>query len=233
MEEPTPWYWEPFDLFKDAEPEARAEFFKSTIKQKYLKGDYIVMANDAGRRVFFLDEGIVKIFNLSPSGTQTIFWFCVAGDVFGAGGISGSSFQSVYAQALEPCTANFISRSDFERVLKQYPQLAINMIRMLGARLRLACDSMVDISEHKAESRLARVLLRLAHNYGMRAGGLVEIRVQVSHQELADMIGSSRQTVNALLHEFSDNGWIGLKGRSFSIVSQGDLQEVADMGRSD
>ena len=72
------------------------------------------------------------------------------------------------------------------------------------------------------------MLLRLAHNYGMRAGDRVAIRVQVSHQELADMIGSSRQTVNALLHEFSKSGWIDLKGRTFSIVSKADLQEITE-----
>lgn len=233
MGESTPWYWEPFDLFKDAGADARTAFFKVAVKQKYAKGDHIVMANDAGRRIFFLEEGIVKIFNLSFNGTQTIFWFCVPGDVFGAGGISGSPHQSVYAQAVESSTAHFVSRADFEKVMKEHPQIAINMIRLLGARLRLACDSMVDISVQKAESRLARVLLRLAHNYGMRAGGKVEIRVQVAHQELADMIGSSRQTVNTLLHEFANNGWICLKGRTFSIISQGDLQEITDRVRSE
>ncbi|BBP04755.1 Crp/Fnr family transcriptional regulator [Sulfuriferula plumbiphila] len=233
MDESTPWYWEPFDLFRNAGADASTAFFEFTVKQKYSKGDYIVIANDVGTRIFFLEEGIVKVFNLSPNGTQTIFWFCVPGDVFGAGAISGSYFQSVYAQAVESSTVHFISRANFEKVMKEHPQIAINMIRLLGARLRLACDSMVDVSEQKAESRLARVLLRLAHNYGRRAGGKVEIRVRVSHQELADMIGSSRQTVNALLHEFSDNGWIHLKGRTFSIISQGDLQKIIDMGRTD
>lgn len=232
MNEATPWYWESFDLFKDAGADARTAFFDLTVKRKYARGDYIVMANDAGRRVFFLEEGIVKILNLTPNGVQTIFWFCVPGDVFGAGAISGSPYQSIYAQAVEACKVHFISRIDFERVMKEHPQIAINMIRLLGARLRLACDSMVDVSAHKAEARLARVLLRLAHSYGMGARGQVEIRVKVSNQELADMIGSSRQTVNTLLHEFADSGWISLKGRTFSIVSEGDLQEMTNMTRS-
>ena len=157
----TPWYWEPFEFFRDASSEAKDAFFKASVKLKCAKGDYIVMANDAGRRIFFLEDGIVKIFNLSSDGTQTIFWFCVKGDVFGAGAISGSDYQSVYAQAVESSTVHFITRTDFEKIMKQYPQLAINVIRLLGARLRVACDSMVDISERKVESRLARVLLRL------------------------------------------------------------------------
>lgn len=233
MQHSPPWYWEPFDLFRDAPLEASAGFFELTVRQKYARGDYIFMANDVGRRIFFMKEGVVKIFNLSPNGTQTIFWFCVPGDVFGAGGISGSSFQHVYAQTVEPSIVHFISREDFEKTMKQYPQIAINMVRHMSARLRLACDSMVDMSEQKAEARLARVLLRLAHNYGIQAGDRIELRMRVSHQELADMIGSSRQTVNAFLHEFSANGWIHLQGRAISIISRGDLQEIIDRGRAE
>jgi CRP/FNR family cyclic AMP-dependent transcriptional regulator len=168
----------------------------------------------------------------APSRSST-FWFCLPGDVFGAGGISGTHLQSVYAQAVEESTIRFVSRPDFEQVMKDHPQMAINMVRLMSARLRLACDALVDMSVHKAEARLARVLLRLAHNYGTRTSGAIEIRVRVSHQELADMIGSSRQTVNAYLHEFSNSGWINLKGRAISIVSQADLQDIIDMGCTD
>jgi CRP/FNR family cyclic AMP-dependent transcriptional regulator len=227
----TPWYWETFDLFDDVEPAAAPDFALHTARQRYAKGDYIFMAHDLGRRVFVLREGTVKIFHLSSNGTQTIFWFCVPGDVFGAGGISGAPHQAVYAQTVEPSVVDFISRADFEKMMKKYPQIAINMVRHMSGRLRLACDSMVDISEHKAESRLARVLLRLAHSYGRLVGDQVELRVRVSNQELADMIGTTRQTINALLHEFLDNGWLAMNGRAIVIVSPGDLQRAAEMGR--
>ena len=231
-EKAAPWYWEPFDLFDSSSAEASAAFFSLTAEQRYGKGDYILMANDPGRRIFFLESGIVKIFNLSPSGTQTIFWYCTKGDVFGAGAISGSPLQSVYAQAVEACKVHFITRSDFEAVMKQYPQIAINMVRLMSARLRLACDALVDFSHHTAESRLARVLLRLAHHYGTTvAANHLELGIRISHQELADMIGSTRQTVNTLLHDFSAQGWINLNGRNVVIVSQGDLQERADTER--
>jgi CRP/FNR family transcriptional regulator, cyclic AMP receptor protein len=226
MKDPTPWYWDPFDLFKDAGPEASRAFFAAASKHDYARRDYIFMANDAGQRIFFLETGVVKIFDLSSSGGETIFWYCFPHDVFGAGGISGSLLQSVHAQAVEPSTVYVLSRSDFEDILKQFPQLAINVVRLMGARLRLACDSMVALAEQRTELRLARVLLRLAHNYGMRVEGHVALRMRVSNQELAGMIGSSRQTVNSLLHEFEANGWIRLEGRTLSIVSIGDLQEM-------
>ena len=232
IETTTPWYWEPFDLFENCGAEARTAFFDLTAEQRYVKGDYILMANDPGRRIFFLESGIVKIFNLSSNGTQTIFWYCMKGDVFGAGAISGSPLQSVFAQAVEACRVHFIARNDFEAVMKRYPQIAINMVRLMSARLRLACDALVDFSHHTAESRLARVLLRLAHHYGTTVAlNHLELGIRISNQELADMIGSTRQTVNTLLHDFSGHGWINLNGRNVVIVSQGDLQERADTER--
>lgn len=228
MDNTTPWYWERFNLFAGADDDARLAFFQCSEKKKYGKGNYIFMAGDEGKQIFLLESGIVKIFNLSPAGTQTVFWFCVPGDVFGAGGISGSRFQSVYAQTLEPTVVYFISRANFERVLKQHPQLAINMIRLMGGRLRLACESMVDIAEHKAEVRLARLLLRLALSYGKLSRDGIELTVHISQQELANMIGTSRQTVNEILQEFQQHGWIDFEGRTIFIVSPGDLQELVN-----
>ena len=224
----TPWYWEPFDLFRDAGPEARGAFFDRSIRQTYAKGQNVFMASDAGKRAFFLERGVVKIFNLSEVGTQTIFWYCMPGDVFGAGGITGSAQQSVYAQVTEPSIIHSLSRPDFEGVMTRHPQLAINMVRLMGARLRLACDSLVAVAEQRTEARLARVLLRLAHNYGVPDGDGIVLGMRLSHQELADMIACTRQTVNALLHDFSDAGWIRLDGRTIAIVSSSALQRIGD-----
>ena len=170
----------------------------------------------------------MKIFDLSKNGSQTIFWYCTPGDIFGAGGISGSPSQSVYAQVTQTSEVFSISRSNFEMVLKEYPQIAINMIRLIGARLRLACDSMVDMSESNAAVRLARVLLRLGTNYGYVTKAGIEIRIRISHQEIASMMGSSRQTVNSLLHKFSQDGWISMSGRDLILTSPGDLREMVD-----
>ncbi|MCF8197108.1 MAG: Crp/Fnr family transcriptional regulator [Polynucleobacter sp.] len=224
----VPWYWEPFNLFEGVSDFARDNFFRLTEKRKYAKGEYVFMANDLAKKIYYLNSGVVKIFDLSKNGSQTIFWYCTPGDIFGAGGISGSPSQSVYAQVTQTSEVFSISRSNFEMVLKEYPQIAINMIRLIGARLRLACDSMVDMSESNAAVRLARVLLRLGTNYGYVTKAGIEIRIRISHQEIASMMGSSRQTVNSLLHKFSQDGWISMSGRDLILTSPGDLREMVD-----
>ena len=224
----VPWYWEPFNLFKDASDLARNDFFLITERSKYAKGEYIFMSNDFAKRIYYLNSGIIKIFDLTKNGSQTIFWYCTIGDIFGAGGIAGSPSQAVYAQAIESSEVLSMTRVDFELVLKKHPQICINMLTFIGARLRLACDSIVDISESNTAKRLARVLLRLGSNYGFVTSSGIEIRIRISHQELGNMIGSSRQTVNNLLHKFLLDGWINMSGRDLILTSPGDLWAMVD-----
>lgn len=106
----------------------------------------------------------------SPLGHVSGHTYCVAarrpGDLFGAGGISGSLEQSVYGQAVDRCVVFTMSRAAFEEVLEEHPGIALNVIKLVGARLRLACDAMTDNVTQRVEARLARVLLRLASNWG-------------------------------------------------------------------
>lgn len=230
MASAAPWYWKKVNLFDGADDAARQTFFQHAEKFEYRKNDHIFRADDEGKRVFFLEEGIVKIYHLSPEGEPAIFWFCVPGDLFGAGGISGSLHQSVYGQAVEPSIVYAIPRSSFERVLKAHPQLAINVIRLMGARLRLACDSMTDLVSRKTDIRLARLLLRLAYNWGQPSPRGVELRVAITHQEMANMIGACRQTVNETLHDFCGQRLIVMNGRRITILSPEHLQELVDRG---
>lgn len=224
-----PWYWQKINLFEGTEPGVREAFVKSAEQLQFRRGQHVFRADDLATRVFFLESGMIRIYHLSANGCVIIFWFCSPGDLFGAGGISGSLDQSVYGQAVEPSTVFMIPRSRFEDLLIAHPQLAINVIRLMGGRLRLACDAMVDKVSLCTESRLARLLLRLAENWGRPSGEGVELKVRISHQELANMIGTCRQTVNMILHEFLKEGIIEFRGRIIYIAAPQRLKAQTDI----
>ncbi len=226
----APWYWKKVNLFDEADSQARQAFFQCAERHEYRKGQHVFRADDPATRVFLLESWVVKIYQLSPQGAVTIFWFCVPGDLFGAGGITGSFEQSVYGQAVERSTVFTIPRKAFEQVLKAHPQLAINVIRLMGARLRLACDAMTDKVSLKTNVRLARLLLRLAQNWGYPCGKRIELRVKITHQELANMIGASRQRVNESLQVFQRRGWVSVDGRRITIASPEEIQRLLDDG---
>lgn len=224
-----PWYWKGVDLFDGAEPGAREDFFSRGHAKIYSRGSHVFLANDPGQCIFYLESGLVKIYHLSAEGTPIIFWFCVPGDLFGAGGITGSFKQSVYGEAMERSMVRTVSRDQFEDLLQSYPRLAINVIKLMGARLRLACDSMVDLVTQRVETRVAGLLLRLAENCGETTPEGIRIKARITHQEMADMIGTTRQSVNEGLHRFCRENWIAMDGRRIFILDEAALAAEASI----
>lgn len=213
-----PWYWDRFDFFEGTSSEVREKVMARTERHEFRRGATIFRANDPATRIFLLEQGLVKIFHLSGQGEITIFWFCVPGDPFGAGGISGASEQAVFAQALERSVVHSLSRADFECLLHEHPRLAINMIKQVSGRLRLACDAVTDKITRRTDARLARILVRLARNWGELQGEEIRFRVRITHQELAHLAGSCRQTVSSILSDFMRQGLIRFERRILVVV---------------
>lgn len=224
----TPWYWKEIQFFGGASDDARRAFFASANKCEYAKGRHIFFSNDPASSVFYLGSGLVKIYSLSDRGEITIHWFCVAGEIFGMGGISGSSDQMAFAQAVEDSSVFKISRSNFEALLREHSELSFNVIKLMGARLRLSCDTVSGLASQSADKRLALQLLRLAESCGRIRNGNIEIRPHITHQEFANMIGSCRQTVTMALQDFRDRGWIDMTARCTTILAIGELQKFAE-----
>ncbi len=199
----APWYWRQSDLFDGIDVETRKQFYARSTVREFSRGDNVFLADDVADKVFYLIDGMIKIEHIAPNGHATIFWLCVPGALFGAGGITGSLRQSVYAKALEPSRMLILRRQRFEELILAYPALALNVIKLLGGRLRLACDSMAEVNQ-RASLRVGRAILRLAENCGQwTPRHEVVLRARISHQEIADMIGCTRQTVTEVLQGLS------------------------------
>lgn len=227
-----PWYWDRANWFDGTQPAVRSAFLDLAERRDYRRGTHIFRATDPANRIFFLERGMVKIYHLAPQGALTIFWFCARGDIFGAGGIAGSLEQSVYGQAVEQSVVYVISRDDFERLLHAHPQLGVNALRLMAARLRIACDAVTDKTTQRTPARLARILLRLAKHWGEPSGSEIRFRVRITHQELANMMGASRQTVNRELNDFVDRGLIRFDGRTIVVLKSAALASVVDESSS-
>lgn len=224
----VPWYWRPIDLFDRTDEAVQRRFRLESTVRRYERGDTIFFADDAADSVFYLDSGIAKIEHLSSTGQTSIFWFCVPGDLFGAGGISGSLWQSVYAKALEQSTVLILSRTKFEKLILDHPLLGLNVIKFLSARLRLACDSMAEVSQ-RASLRVGRVILRIAESCGRwNSNGEVELMVRVTHQEIADMVGCTRQTVAEVSQALSRRGILRMEKRILYIVDIEQLRMIVE-----
>lgn len=220
----SPWYWDRVDLFDGVEASARDLFLRHSTRLSCRKGQSIFRADDDANEVFYLADGMVRIFSVTPAGELTIYWYCVAGELFGAGGITGSMKQAVNGEAITKSTVYAMLRPTFEQMIKLNPQLAYNALKLMGGRLRLACDTVLDMRSERTSGRVAKALLRLAHNCGVPIDDGIRLDAPITHQEVANIVGASRQTVSVILGEFENKGFIAHSGRQIVIVAPAELQ---------
>lgn len=221
------WYWSRVGLFDGVDESARDLFLRHTTRRALRKGQHVFRADDEASQVFYLAEGMVRVYDVTPTGELTIFWYCVSGELFGAGGITGAIRQSVNAQAISPCVVHSMPRSMFEQMLKLHAPLAVNSLKLMGARLRLACDTILDMRSQKTPNRVARALLRIAHNCGSPTDEGIRLDAPITHQEIGNIVGSCRQTVTEVLKDLEQRGLIMQRTRQITIVAPDDLLEFA------
>jgi CRP-like cAMP-binding protein len=214
---PTPWYWAPNSFFGGTPPELQPSVLAQSKRLKIRRGASVFSAADPADYVYFLEQGLVKIYHLANTGEVTIFWFCTEGELFGPGGITGAEEQDVYAQAASASVIYAIARPLYEQLLFAHPVLGLNVIKLMGARLRVACEALTDKITQRAEARVARILLRLARNWGIRNEQEIRFGVTVTQQEIANMAGTCRQTSNTIFKAFERQGLIRFEGRTLII----------------
>lgn len=223
----TPWYWQKGDLFAGSSNKARADFFARAECVEYRRGQHVFRTRDDADRVFYLQSGRAKIYDLSRNGDVTIFWYASPGNLLGPGTVGGAPQQSVNAQMIERGVAFALQRNAFEDLLLSYPRLAVNLMKLVSARLRLASEMITDRANLPAEQRLARVLLRLGRNWGTSSPVGLLLDLSISHEEIGHMIGCTRQTVNEILGEFQARGLVALRRCSLTLLCEDVLVQIA------
>lgn len=223
-----PWYWQRQTFFEGVECEVHDAIVSAASEVVFYPQQMIFRADDPPSRVYIVKKGLIKIFNLTPTGEMVILWFCGEQEPFGSGGIAGIGEQSVFAQSVGESVVWSIAREDFEVVLAKYPKLALNTIRLVSCRLRLACDALVENIAISPDKRLAKLLLRLACQCAAQTEDGLLFELKLTHQELAQMIGSSRQSVNKALSHYQQLGMTAVYNQRLLIKDAQALLKFAE-----
>lgn len=172
------------------------------------KGAFIFQAGAPSAHVYLLIEGRVKIFELSSLGREIILWFCFNGEIFGLAESPRGIPRTVYAQACSPASYYALPKAHFCEFLRSNPNAAMHVIDLLSGRMRGLGDMLLNFSSEDVASRLVKLLTRMGMVYGVQAGDEVRLNIPLTHQELADMIGASRQTVTTTLGMLRRSGLV-------------------------
>jgi CRP/FNR family transcriptional regulator len=213
-------------MFCNLTPEALEDYDKIGILTGHARGAKLFTEGDAARSVFVICSGQVKISSTSRDGKVMILKIAGPGDVMGLSAVLADVPYEVTAETIEPCQVKMVRKQAFVDFLGRHGIASMHAAQSLsGEYLTVFHDAKRLALSGSAAGRLARLLLDWAH---ASASGKPELRftMALTHQEVADMAGTSRETVTRLLNQFRRDQWITIKGASMTIVKPDQLEHL-------
>jgi len=220
------WYLKHIRLFDGISPSAMQEMEKITRMEEVKKRQPLYLPGDPSTSIYLLKQGRVKIANTAPSGKEVTFEILEPGEIFGELDVLEDAVRSTSAEALDDALICVIPRKDFDQYLSMHPNVTIKLTKLIGLRLKKIQSRVEDLVFRDVPARLAHLLLELRKSEGVPEGAGTRLRVKLTHQEMANLIGCSRETVSTTLGQFRDEGLIHTDGRSITIVNEKGLTQL-------
>jgi CRP/FNR family transcriptional regulator len=204
-------------IFSQLKDEDLEKIMSITIEKKYNKGSIIFMEGDKGEAFYFIKSGKIKIYRSSKDGKELILNIYGKNNVFAEVTIFNDVSYPATAEVIEDAVVGMILNSDLEKLIKVNSELGLNLIKVLNKRLYNAQLKLKQIALNDTYSRTAQAIIRLAEEHGKNKSEGVELKLELSRQELANMIGTARETVSRILSQFKKEGAIEISGKRIVI----------------
>ena len=213
-------------IFSDLDEETLQKIARSGVIQTYKKNSIILSEEGTGSALFAIAEGKVKISRSSGDDKEVILAILNESDFFGEMSLLDGMARSATVTAVEDSKLFIIQRPEFLELLTKYPDVSVALLTELTKRLRAATTKIKALSLKDAEGKVATVLLQLADDVGKIRQGIVEIDHLPFQQELANMAGTSRETISRTLHSFAKKGLVELDGSRLRIINYEKFKEI-------
>ncbi len=214
-------YLKTVDIFKDLTDEELESLESSITATPCTAGKIFYAPEDSGEALFFLKKGKVQLYRISPDGRKLVTRTLGPGTIFGEMTLVGQGMYDSFAEATEDCAVCKMDRSDLERLLLEKPEVSLRILEVIGSRLLEVEARLEDIAFKTVAGRLASLLLRLMRDQGTTIRGL-------THQHLADDIGTHRETATQTLTKFRAGGLVQTGRKRIEILDPEGLQRIAN-----
>ena len=209
------------DLFRDLSSAEMDQIDRMTAMTTCRRGKVFYAPEETGEVLFILKKGRVNMYRIAPDGKKLVTATVEAGTVFGEMSLIGQGMYGTFAEAVEDCTLCVMSRADVEHLLTTKPALALRVIEIMARRLRAAEARLESVAFKSVPARVAATLLQLSPSGDREISG-------VSHQELADMVGTHRETATRVLNDFQSDGLIELGRMRIRLLQPAQLAALAE-----
>jgi CRP/FNR family transcriptional regulator, cyclic AMP receptor protein len=206
-------------LFAALGPEAWGGLQPSLSKQSLSRGDLIFAEGDVGDALYVIEDGKVKIFRSAADGRENMLAVLGPQEMFGELSLFDPSPRTASASAVTDCLLLVFPHDALRPWLNEHPEVAPALLQALAQRLRRTNEALADLVFTDVPGRVAKTLLSLADRFGHTESGGIRVNHDLTQEELAQLVGASRETVNKALADFAGRGWLRLEGRAVVLLA--------------
>jgi CRP-like cAMP-binding protein len=215
-------------LFVALSESARRELSRAATRERVHRAQIVFGPGEPCGAAYLVRRGRVKISRLHSDGREITLCLCHPGDLFGEEGLVVEAARACQAQAMEESILYSLPLARLEQLMRDEWAFAISLARLMGQRRELAEDQIEDLAFRDVGGRLARLLLNLASQQGVAmADGRTLLNTRLTHQELANCVGTTRETLTLTIDRFRTDGWIRLEGRMIALCDSEALRSRA------
>lgn len=203
-------------IFQGVEPSAIAALTKQ-LQPVDFPVDTRSSRKEPGNRLYIIISGKVKIGRRAPDGRENLLTIMGPSDMFGELSIFDPGPRTSSATTITEVRAVSMDRDALRSWIADRPEISEQLLRVLARRLRRTNNNLADLIFTDVPGRVAKQLLQLAQRFGTQEGGALRVTHDLTQEEIAQLVGASRETVNKALADFAHRGWIRLEGKSVLI----------------
>jgi CRP-like cAMP-binding protein len=223
------WYLKNLDMFSHMRDEHMHHVIMKTSSMKEIKrGDILYLQGTSDRNIYILKKGAVKINKLSADGKVITLDILKGGTIFGELGAIDDNDRDETAEVIEDGLICIMSRAGFDEMLKSVPGLATRLNKILGLRRRKIENKLIDLLYCSVEERLAKTLFSLLDDFGIPDGDSYILKIKLTHQDISELIASTRETTTLTLNNLKKKGLIDYEGKCIRIVDKDRLEALYD-----
>ena len=222
------WYLKNLDMFSHLRDEEMHHVIEKTSSMREIKrGEVLYFQGSSDKNIYILKKGAVKINKVSPEGKVITLDLLKGGTLFGELGALDERDRDETAEVIEDGLLCIMSRTHFDEMLKIVPGLSIRLNKIIGLRRRRIENRLMDLLYSTVEERLAKTLINLLDDFATPDDDTYILKIKLTHQDLSELIASTRETTTATLNKLIKEGLIMYEGKYIKILDKESLEQLS------
>jgi CRP-like cAMP-binding protein len=221
------WYLRKIPLLQDIPGETVQKLVKSAELREIRRRQVVYLPGDPGDAVYFVNGGRLKVSKVTRDGKELTLAYRVPGEIFGELCLIEGGPREEMAEAMENALITAIERTLFETILQKEGAIGARLVKVVAQRRRDVENKIEQLIFKDVNAKLAELLLRLGEEYGIDDARGTLVSLKITHQEMANLIGSTRETVSLTLSQFKRRGFIHTDGRKVILADRDGLKALA------